>query len=161
MNGEQNSGVVIIGIGEYHTGNVPMSSIGLGSCIGVILHDPDRKIGSFAHVMLPNSNGKLERPGKFADTAVKIMLEELRQKGSKKTSLIAKLAGGAAMFKNFSGNLNIGQRNAEVLKEILKQESIPIKSEDLGGEVGRTITYYPLNNGKLIVKRANGSTIEI
>ena len=34
---------VIIGIGEYQVGSMPMASIGLGSCVGLVIHD--RKMG--------------------------------------------------------------------------------------------------------------------
>jgi len=154
--------VIIIGIGEWSTGDSVMTSIGLGSCIGLVIHDETKKIGGLAHVMLPKSSGKPnERAGKYADTAVEILIKELTQKGSKVSNLKAKLAGGASMFQNFSGNLNIGERNAEALKIILKGLAIPIVREDLGGTIGRTVTYYPKENGRLIIRQADGTTREI
>ncbi|MDD1727445.1 MAG: chemotaxis protein CheD [Methanospirillum sp.] len=154
--------LVIIGIGEWSVGNAVMTSIGLGSCVGLILHDDERKIGGLAHVMLPKSSGKPgEREGKYADTAVMVLLKDLAAKGSKGCSLKAKLAGGASMFQNFSGNLNIGERNVDALRELLKANSIPIIREDIGGTVGRTITYYPKEGGRLIIRQADGATREI
>jgi len=154
--------IVIIGIGEWSTGDSVMTSIGLGSCIGLVLHDETKKIGGLAHVMLPKSSGKPnERAGKYADTAVEVLLKELTQKGSKIVNIKAKLAGGASMFSNFSGNLNIGERNAEALKEILKELHIPIIREDLGGTIGRTVTYYPKENGRFVIRQADGTTREI
>lgn len=154
--------VIIIGIGEHHTGSEVMTSIGLGSCVGLIIHDRDKGIGSLAHVMLPKSQGKPgERPGKFADTAVNLLLEELEKAGSKRSSLVVKLVGGASMFQNFSGNLNIGERNATALKELLAERKIPIVKEDLGGCVGRTITYYPTEKGRVVVRQADGVTREL
>lgn len=121
ITGSDQREVIIIGIGEWSTGDTVMTSIGLGSCIGLVIHDETRKIGGLAHVMLPKSSGKPnERAGKYADTAVEVLIKELTQKGSKVSNLKAKLAGGASMFQNFSGNLNIGERNAEALKAILK-----------------------------------------
>mgnify|MGYP000926868417 CR=1 FL=1 len=154
--------VIIIGIGEWYTGDAVMTSIGLGSCIGLVIHDEVKKIGGLAHVMLPKSSGKPnERAGKYADTAVEVLVQELKQKGSNINNLKAKLAGGASMFQNFSGNLNIGERNAEALKEILKQRSIPIVREDIGGTIGRTVTYYPKENGRLVIRQADGTIREI
>jgi len=154
--------IIIIGIGEHHTGSEVMTSIGLGSCVGLILYDKEKKIGSFAHVMLPKSQGKPgERAGKFADTAVDRLLEELEKAGSKRSSLVAKLAGGASMFQHFSGNLNIGERNAAALKELLAEQRIPVLKEDIGGCVGRTVTLYPLEKGKVVVKQADGVTREL
>jgi len=154
--------VIIIGIGEWSTGDSVMTSIGLGSCIGLIIHDDIKKIGGLAHVMLPKSSGKPnERAGKYADTAVEILIKELIMKGSKLQSMKAKLAGGASMFQNFSGNLNIGERNADALKSLLKEKSIPIIREDIGGTMGRTITYYPKEGGRLVIRQADGATREI
>lgn len=154
--------LVIIGIGEWSVGSSVMTSIGLGSCVGLVLHDEERKIGGLAHVMLPQSSGKPgEREGKYADTAVLILLKELAAKGSKPPSLKAKLAGGASMFQNFSGNLNIGERNVDALRLLLKEKGIPIIREDIGGTVGRTVTYYPRENGRYVVRQADGATREI
>jgi chemotaxis protein CheD len=155
------SDLVIVGISEYRMGKMPMSSIGLGSCVGLIIHDRDRGIGVLAHVMLPVSQGKSERPGKYADTAVEIMISELVNAGSNPSSLIAKLAGGASMFRNFSGNFNIGERNVEAVHRLLKERHIPISAEDVGGEMGRTIIYLPSEKGKVIVRKGNNIILEI
>ena len=32
-----------------------ITTIGLGSCIGIALYDPVKKIGGLAHIMLPDS----------------------------------------------------------------------------------------------------------
>ena len=153
--------LVIIGIGEWSVGNTVMTSIGLGSCVGLILHDEERKIGGLAHVMLPKSSGKPgEREGKYADTAITVLLRDLGVKGSKPGALKAKLAGGASMFANFSGNLNIGERNVEALRILLKEMAIPIIREDIGGTVGRTITYYPKEGGRLVIRQADGAIRE-
>lgn len=155
------SDLVLIGIGEHHLGKTPMSSIGLGSCVGLIIHDREKGIGVLAHVMLPLSQGKRERPGKYADTAVEIMISELIKAGSNPRSLVAKIAGGASMFKSFSGNLNIGERNVEAIRKLLKERNIPIIGEDVGGDMGRTIVYYPAEKGKVIVRKGNNIVIEI
>ena len=152
---------VIIGIGEYKVGSMPMASIGLGSCVGLVIHDRQTGTGALVHIMLPSSQGKTDRPGKYADTAIDILIKELTQHGSSPANLIAKIAGGSAMFKTFSGNLNIGDRNVEVIRKLLKDQKIPIKGEDVGGSVGRTIFYYPKENGKLVIKKGDGTLSEL
>ncbi len=153
--------LVLVGIGEHHLGKTPMSSIGLGSCVGLVIHDRDKRIGVLAHVMLPLSQGKQERPGKYADSAVEIMISELVKAGSNPYSLVAKIAGGASMFKSFSGNLNIGERNVDALRKLLKERNIAIVGEDVGGDMGRTIIYIPSEKGKVIVRKGNNIIIEI
>jgi chemotaxis protein CheD len=155
------SDLVLIGIGEHHLGKTPMSSIGLGSCVGLIIHDRDKGIGVLAHVMLPLSQGKRERPGKYADTAVEMMISELIKAGCNPRSLTAKMAGGASMFKSFTGNLNIGERNIEAIRILLKEHNIPLVGEDVGGNMGRTIVYMPSEKGKVTVRKGNNIIIEI
>lgn len=152
---------VIVGIGEYAVGAAPMSSIGLGSCIGLILHDKERGIGGLAHVMLPASSGKTDRPGKFADTAVEVLLQDIMTKGCRKSSIVAKIAGGASMFKTFSGTLNIGERNIAAIRMHLEKKAIPVIAEDTGGTVGRTIAYFPADRGRLTIRRGDTTQIEI
>jgi chemotaxis protein CheD len=150
-----------VGIGEFHTGSLPMTCIGLGSCVAVMIYDKRRGIGTIAHVMLPDSNGRCDRPGKYATTAIPVLINELIQAGCTKRSLEAKIAGGASMFKSFRGKLNIGDRNIETLRELLAHHSIPIIGEDVGGTCGRSIHYFPLEKGRVKVKRADGSCIDI
>ena len=153
---------IIIGIGEHSTGSHVMTSIGLGSCVGLIIHDVNKDIGSLAHVMLPKSRGKTgERPGKFADTAVDLLIGELESTGSDRSSLVVKLVGGASMLQNLSKSLNIGERNIIALKTLLTERNISIVNEDIGGNVGRTVTYYPYENGKVIVRSADGVIKEL
>jgi chemotaxis protein CheD len=152
---------IIIGIGDHHVGVEPMTSIGLGSCIGLILHDTRLGIGGMAHIMLPESAGKRDRPGKYADTAIEILMKELTVKGCSKKTLQAKIVGGAQMFANFSGNLSIGLRNIEAVKMYLKDYGIPIKGEDTGGNKGRTVTYCPSNGFTVRIRRADGACSEL
>ena len=45
----------MIGIGEYRVGSFPMMTIGLGSCIGLVMFDPNINTGAMVHIMLPES----------------------------------------------------------------------------------------------------------
>jgi chemotaxis protein CheD len=158
---KSNDQTAMIGIGEYRVGSFPMMTIGLGSCIGLTLYDDSLKIGAMVHIMLPDSAGRKDRPGKYADTAIPLLLKELSDKGSKTKSLIAKMAGGACMFEYFGTNLNIGERNAERVRAILKENNIPLRKEDIGGKVGRSVTFLPANGGKISIRRADGTSGEL
>ncbi|MHA0855988.1 chemotaxis protein CheD [Paenibacillus sp. CMAA1364] len=117
---------------------------GLGSCVGLTMYDPVLHIAGMAHVMLPTSS--IAREGeinvaKYADTALPSLLEELQKLGSRKSNLVAKMAGGSQMFA-FTGNsdsMRIGPRNAESCKAKLEELGIPLIGEDTGGNYGRTI----------------------
>lgn len=152
---------IIIGIGEYHIGVEPKATIGLGSCVAVILHDEARGIGAMAHVMLPESNGRSDRPGKYADTAVPLLVDGLCAQGCRLQSIHAKLIGGASMFAFFGNNLNIGERNITAIREALDAKKIRITGEVIGGNVGRSVMYSPSGHGKVNIKQADGTCQEI
>jgi chemotaxis protein CheD len=65
------------------------------------------------------------------------------------------------MFEYFGANLNIGERNAEKVRAILKENNIKLSAEDVGGKVGRSVTFLPSNRGKFSIRRADGSNCEI
>jgi len=150
-----------VGIGEYQTGNLQISSIGLGSCVALILYDRKLKTGGLAHVMLPESNGKNDRPGKFADTAVPHLIHEMEKCGSSRKDLTAYLVGGSSMFEQFKGNLDIGNRNIAALRESLNKMKIPIESEDIAGTSGRSVFFFPKDEGRINIRRADGKCYEL
>jgi len=152
---------IVVGIGEYHISDMPMSTIGLGSCIALIIHDSRKNVGAMAHVMLPESRGRIEHLGKYADTAVSVLVKELRSKGSSKTYLTAKIIGGASMFKLSNSNLNIGKKNTEVIISCLKEHNISIDVTEVGGNFGRSLVYYPKQGGKVFIKQADGIKKEL
>ena len=154
---------VMIGIGEYCVGKSRMSSIGLGSCVALILYDEPRQTGAMAHVMLPESREKesMILPGKFADTAVPELAGKLVEMGARKKSLKCKIAGGATMFeipgatnKNSilacGPSANIGQRNVEAVKRALSEHGISLVGEDTGGKHGRTVR-FDTSTGEMVV----------
>jgi len=149
-----------VGMADLAVGKAPKRLIttGLGSCVGVCLHDTVTKIGGLAHVMLPDSTQarNIQNKAKYADTAIQILIEKMIALGAVKTRLVAKIAGGAQMF-NFSGTssiMRIGERNVEAVKKSLSSFNISILVEDTGGNFGRTIIFNP-DNGELYIKTIN------
>ncbi len=136
---------ILLGIAELNVARAPdtLATIGLGSCIGLSLHDAYNKIGGMVHIMLPEAppNAELINRAKYADTAFEELLKKLLNTGAKRFRLTAKLAGGAHMFGSASGSdiMKIGQRNIDVCKRILCSHSIPLEGEDTGGTAGRSI----------------------
>lgn len=130
-------------------------TMGLGSCIGICVTDRTKKIACMAHIMLPSSqqakNNNIR--AKFADTAIEMLVEEMQKAGANTGNLIAKIAGGAQMFK-FSGQsdiLKIGERNAQAVEEYLGKKRIKLVAKDTGGNYGRTIT-FDVETSDLLVK---------
>lgn len=150
--------MIKVGMAEFKTAKTPdvLTTLGLGSCIGICLYDKQAKIAGLAHIMLPSSTQikNNSNKAKFADTAIKMLLSDIIDLGAARRKIVAKIAGGAQMFA-FSNNANdlmkIGFRNAEATKSILQECRIPILSEDTGGNYGRTIE-FDLSNGDLLIK---------
>ncbi len=118
-------------------------TVGLGSCVGVALHDARRRIGGLAHIPLGNAGDFPQRNvdlnlAKFADTAVPALVCEMIKIGARKGSLRAKIAGGGQLFGQNSG-MAVGERNVEAVRKALTGAGIPLVAEDVGGTVGRTV----------------------
>ncbi|MCC7292254.1 MAG: chemotaxis protein CheD [Phycisphaerales bacterium] len=116
----------------------------LGSCIGIALYDRVGRVAGLAHVMLPESNGHKGDRGKFADTGVDWLLEQVLEAGASRGRLAAKLAGGASMFGAVMDN-GLGERNARAVRERLGQHGIRVVAEHVGGEKGRRMLLDPAN----------------
>ena len=118
----------------------------LGSCIGICLYDPGVKLGALVHIMLPiNMEAGRKNTMKYADTGIRETLRQMEGHGARKARIVAKIAGGAKMFE-VSGNSglgNIGQRNIESVRMNLRREGIHIVSENVGGTVARTLSFFP------------------
>jgi len=116
----------------------------LGSCVGIALFDRASRTGGMAHVILPDSKEGSGDPGKFADTAVDLLVTEIIKAGAVRGSIAAKIAGGARMFGP-AVNSGLGERNVNAVKTHLRRHLIPILAEDCGGEKGRKITLDPVS----------------
>ncbi|WP_153720413.1 chemotaxis protein CheD [Sporosarcina cascadiensis] len=158
--------VVRVGIADMNVAKAPetIRTSGLGSCVGVVLYDPSKKVAGMVHVMLPDSQlGKSStvNAAKFADTGIYAMMEILKSEGVRPFSIKAKIAGGAQMFQFGSNDtIRIGPRNVEAVKAELKRLSIPIIAEDTGGSSGRTIEFDP-ETCILHVRTVNAGTQEM
>lgn len=158
--------IIKVGIADYKICRKPdqITTIGLGSCVGIVLYNLIDEYCGLVHIMLPSSKeiANNSKRAKFADTGIEDLILELEQKGVKRNTLYAKIAGGATMFK-FSGNSmigSIGERNVKAVKETLAQFNIKIVAEDTGSDYGRTIV-FDLDTKNLIVKSAGKNEIVI
>lgn len=124
-----------------------ITTLGLGSCVGIALRDPVTKIGGLAHIMLPDSTQIRNNSNipKFADTGIEELVRQVTLKGANRSRLVAKIAGGAQMFGfgSQSETVRVGERNVEAVKKKLSQLRIPILAEDTGKNFGRTVIFYP------------------
>ncbi|HWK88381.1 MAG TPA: chemotaxis protein CheD [Longimicrobium sp.] len=143
-------------VAQHAVGGAPdtLVTLGLGSCVAILLHDPQARVGGLAHVLLPEPALSRDRGNhyKFASTAVPAMLEDLAARGARASRLEARLVGGAAMFSTLMvpGTLNMGERNIRAAREALKRAGIPIRAEAVGGDYGRSVR-FAVGAGRTVV----------
>lgn len=155
---------VTIGLAEMKVIRPPQSIVtyGLGSCIGLVLYDKVTKIAGMVHIVLPNYNKDMPNVNiaKCADTAVAALLTSMLKEGAKRASIIAKMAGGAHMFKTANNPLlMVGEKNVMVTKQMLKKLAIPLVAEDVLGNNGRTVEFFPATGDFTIKVLGKGEKI--
>ncbi len=149
--------VIKVGMADLkaRTHSCMLTTLGLGSCVGIALYDRISRVVGLAHIMLPSSTqvSNNENKAKFADTGIEKLLNDMILCGAKKSCIVAKLAGGSQMFSfgEVSEMMRIGSRNVVAAKEKLYELRIPIIAEDTGGNYGRTIELYS-DDGRLSIK---------
>ena len=139
--------LIKVGIADWKLCSAPdtITTIGLGSCVGVVIYTMSDSFCGMLHIMLPSSKEIKNNTNraKFADTGVTDMVMALEKRGMRRSAMKAKIAGGAKMFQ-FSTKSElgtVGDRNVDSVKAKLKEYNIPIISEDCGADFGRTISF--------------------
>lgn len=157
---------IVIGMADLKAVSAPktLTTIGLGSCVGICLYDNKVKVIGMAHAMLPDSTKIInsENKAKFVDTSIIKLIEEMTKLGASRTRMVAKIVGGAQMFSYTSSNesMRIGDRNIEATISNLQKLGIPIISKDVGLNYGRTIIFNS-QNGMVTVKTVANGTKDI
>lgn len=160
--GEENQ---VVGIAEYAVAVPPqrLAALGLGSCVAVVLYDPDAQVGGLAHVMLPSSrlHSEVKVPGKFADTALDALVAGMEKAGGRRRFLRAKIIGGANMFPTVATSpVPIGLRNVNAARLKLQELGVPVVAEEVGGTQGRTLVFY-VEDGRVEIRTLNQNTRSI
>lgn len=155
-----------VGIADMNVAFTPdrIITVGLGSCIGIALYDRINLIGGLVHIMLPDSTqfSSINNPLKFADLAIPILITKMESMGANRNNIKAKISGGASMF-NFSDKkmiMDIGSRNSIAVRKTLEKLTIPIVSEDVGGNKGRTMI-FDTSSGAVLIRTVGLGTKEI
>jgi chemotaxis protein CheD len=131
-------------------------TLGLGSCIGLVLLDRRVGVAGLAHIVLPASAGHNEvNPLKFADRAVPELLRRVVDLGARKPMVEAVLVGGASMFAAIGGSMEVGARNEAAVVAALAELRIRVSASATGGSRGRTVRVDPVT-GTVMVREAGG-----
>ena len=130
-------------------------TIGLGSCVAIVLHDATARIGGMAHILLPSPATARDsgRPGKYPSSAVPHLLTEMRALGAR-GAITARLVGGATLFGPMlrgKGVDSMGERNVAASRDALAAAGVPVVGELVGGDVGRSV-YLDVASGRVNVR---------
>jgi chemotaxis protein CheD len=158
---------IMAGLGDVHVSDDPDTSLeclGLGSCIGLCIYDPVVRVAGMAHIVLPESGrvGDTVLPGKFADTAVPMLVQGMLHKGAYKSRMVAKMAGGAQMLQALTAGacIEMGARNIETTRRALAKEGLSLAASDTGGNKGRSL-WFDVGTGKLLVRVIGSKPTEL
>src|SRR5881227_2984809 len=140
--------VTIVKVAEWAAARADgvIVTLGLGSCVAIMLHDPQARAGAMAHVLLPSKSLARDatNPAKFPETAVPLLVHRLATLGADPRHLVAKLAGGASMFAQLMtpGSVQMGERNIAAARAELRRAGIPVMAEAVGGGAGRSVRFH-------------------
>lgn len=128
--------------GECRVSNDPkvIFSTVLGSCVAVCLYDPVTKVGGMNHFLLPGSGSNSQGDLRYGVHSMELLINDLFKYGAERSTLLAKLFGGAAIVKQRSG---IGESNASFARSFLQREGINCLARSLGGSTARRIRFQP------------------
>jgi len=152
----------IVGVADMKVSNDLNDSIitySLGSCIGLVIYDPQVKVGGILHYMLPDSSIDKSKakgnPFMFADTAIPRLFKQTYTLGAKKQRMKIYIAGGAEILDQ-NGFFNIGKRNYVALKKMFFKNNVLIGKQNVGGNVNRTVR-LEVATGDIFVKTSGSS----
>ena len=136
---------LVVRVAELRSGREDdtLITVGLGSCVAIMLHDPQARVGGMAHILLPSpALSRLDsNPAKFPQTAVPRLIELMVAEGATPQRMSARLAGGASMFAALAppGTIQMGERNLVAARQVLDSHGVPLIGEAVGGDFGRTV----------------------
>ncbi|MNR91854.1 Chemoreceptor glutamine deamidase CheD [compost metagenome] len=139
----------------YYTGKDMLIVTVLGSCVSACIRDRVTGVGGMNHFMLPDGGGDADSPisasARYGTYAMEILINDLLKAGARRENLEAKVFGGGNVLSGFS-SINVGERNAQFVRNFLKIENIRIVAEDLNDVHPRKVYYFP-RTGKVLVKK--------
>ncbi|HJW55560.1 MAG TPA: chemoreceptor glutamine deamidase CheD [Burkholderiaceae bacterium] len=139
----------------YYTGKDMLIVTVLGSCVAACIRDRVTGVGGMNHFMLPDNGNDADSPVsasmRYGTYAMEILINDLLKAGAKRENLEAKVFGGGNVLRGFIA-INVGERNAQFVKEYLRAENIRVVAEDLNDIHPRKVYFFP-RTGKVLVKK--------
>lgn len=142
--------------GEYYfTGKDMLIVTTLGSCVAACIRDRVSGIGGMNHFMLPDTGSDVDSPVsasmRYGTYAMEVLINDLLKAGARRENLEAKVFGGGNVLRGFIA-INVGERNAQFVRNYLRNENIRMIAEDLNDIHPRKVYFFP-RTGKVLVKK--------
>ncbi len=155
--------VVRVADWAVEAGDVVLVTLGLGSCVAMVLYDPVSRTGGLAHLLLPSPSLARDQsnPGRFPETVLPLLLGRMVATGAERDRITARLVGGASMFGSSSGTpgpLAMGERNVVSARQVLAAAQVPVVGEDVLKNYGRSV-YFFLDDGRIEVRTVARGTV--
>ena len=139
----------------YYTCKDMMIVTVLGSCVSACIRDRVTGIGGMNHFMLPDGGSDTESPVsasmRYGTYALEVLINDLLKAGARRENLEAKVFGGGNVLRGFIA-INVGERNAQFVRDYLRAENIRVVAEDLNDIYPRKVYFFP-RTGKVLVKK--------
>ncbi len=115
----------------------------LGSCVSVCLWDPASRVGGMNHYVLPRFVPSDSASPRFADVAMRELVDRLLHLGARRATLEAKVFGGACLSPTPGGwgKPHLGEQNVSRALAVLEKERIRVGAADTGGGRGRKLMF--------------------
>jgi chemotaxis protein CheD len=157
---------LVVGVADMVVSNdssAILVTYSLGSCLGITVYDPVKKVGGLLHIMLPDSKINPERavstPAMFVDTGLPQLFHAFYNLGGDKRRAVTKVAGGAQLLDEH-GVFNIGQRNFQAFTALLSRNGHVVQGQDVGGMTSRTLR-LDLTTGDVTIKSSGFDTYSL
>lgn len=152
---QKSVGIADLAVGA---GDLTLFTVGLGSCVAIVLHDAECCVGGLAHVLLPHLalTAGAPKAGKVPSLAVPEMITRMRSLGAS-SEIRARLVGGASMFAPLlaPGSSGLGIRNVQAARAACAAADLPIVGEAVGGDFGRSV-FFDVRTGRVDVRTVRG-----
>ena len=139
----------------YYTGKEMLIVTVLGSCVAACIRDRITGIGGMNHFMLPDSGNEADSPlsasMRYGAYAMEVLINQLLKAGARRENMEAKVFGGGNVLRGFT-TINVGERNAQFVRDFLRTENMRIVAEDLNDIHPRKVYFFP-RSGKVLVKK--------
>ena len=150
----------VVGVADLKVSNVAgerLITYALGSCLGIVVHDPVAGVAGMLHVMLPtgtiDAQKMQDKPAMFVDSGVPLLFKECYKLGAKKERMQVKVAGGAHQgAREEDDRFQIGKRNMIALRKLLWKNNVLVHAHETGGVQTSRTMWVDVASGEVTLK---------